>query len=230
VSAAGPEHPSQLRLDEYVAGELGAGQGEVTAHVAACAACAQRLAATEQARATFRATAPPLDLRRRVRRPARGARWALFGGAALALGALVLILVPRGEETATRRKGAPVFQAYVKGASGVRAVATGDAVRAGDAIQFELPAVDAFVAVLGRDGAGRAAVLFPAGERAARPAGPARSSNVIDDAPGPETFQVFFCAEPVALEPLRAALERDAAAPAPPGCSVEVLTLKKEGR
>lgn len=222
-------HPSQLRLDEYVAGELGAGQAEVAAHVAACATCAARLAATEQAQASFRTTAPALELRRRATPP----RWSwrpMLGGAALALGALALFVVSRGERTGTRTKGAPVFQAYVKNAWGVRAVANGDLVRAGDAIQFEFPAPgDAFVAVLGRDGTGRAAVLFPSGERAGRPDGAARFSNVLDDAPGPETFRVFFCAEPVALEPLRGAFERDAAAPAPSGCAAESLTLKKAG-
>lgn len=220
--------PSQLRLDELVGGEDAPGRDETARHVAGCVACAARVAAAKAERAAFGSGAPALDLRRRrAVRPARR-RW-LFGAAAMSLGALALVATGTLRRAPNeRRKGAPVAEIYVKGGAIVRAVASGDTVRAGESVQFEFPEPgDAYVGVLGRDGTGRAAVVFPAEPRAARPATAGRFSIVLDAAPGPETFHVLFCETPVALESPRASLEGHGALAAPPGCAVQTVTLEK---
>jgi hypothetical protein len=239
-----PGCASQLQIDEHVAGDVAVG-GEASAlgrHLATCPRCSALVAAAESARAAFGASAPPLRARpssppTSVSAPRPRARARLAAG--LAACAVVALLVARGLGPApsgvdgARAKGSPSAELFVKGRDGgVRAVATGDIVRAGEAVQFELAgADDRAVAVLGRDGTGRTSVLFPDGDTALPPARVRKLSFVVDAAPGPETFYVLFCAEPIALAGVRAALERGGALEPPPrGCTVQRVSLDKPAR
>ncbi|KYG02418.1 hypothetical protein BE21_05215, partial [Sorangium cellulosum] len=150
---------------------------------------------------------------------------------------------PRGDDRAARPP--PAEQgARIKGGSGRIGfyVARGDALAPGgpgevvhpnDRLQFTYSTVDAgFFALLSVDGARKASVYFPAGDVAA-PIEPGEqvplpSSVVLDETLGAETVYGLFCESPVALEPLRAALEAaPERPPAPEGCRVDRVSLDK---
>jgi hypothetical protein len=227
---------SPLHSDEPVAGE--ARDEALSRHLATCGRCAALVAEAQAARDAFRASAPPLradpggaGARARRRRPAWRVAAALGACAAAAALALVVLRPPVLRDEGPRTKGTPKAAVFVRSTGGaVRAVVSGDTVRAGEAVQFELeaPGTDGlYVAVLGRDGTGRASVLLPDGGEAVPLARAPKASFVVDAAPGPESFHVLFCARPVALAPVRAALARDGALSPPAGCRVQRVSLNK---
>ncbi|KYF90842.1 hypothetical protein BE20_16355, partial [Sorangium cellulosum] len=177
---------------------------------------------------------------------------ALVPAVTAALGAAAVLAValnvqppddPRGDDRGTRPP--PAAQgARIKGGSGRIGfyVARGDALSPGgpgevvhpnDRLQFTYSTVDAgFFALLSVDGARKASVYFPAGDVAApiQPGEqvPLPSSVVLDETLGAETVYGLFCESPVALEPLRAALEAaPERPPAPEGCRVDRVSLDK---
>ncbi|WP_437687382.1 DUF4384 domain-containing protein [Sorangium sp. So ce176] len=246
---------SELRLDELTAGQLDpAAAQEARAHVAGCARCAARLFEIEAARDAFAASAPPLRLDRgapqdraasaasaaTTTRPPR--RWlAPVVASALAAAAAALLFFraapdPVGgapESPGERIKGANRIGFYVKRGGSVQPGGAGERLHPGDAIQFTYSATEAlYLVILSVDGASQASVYYPSGPVAAR-IEPGRDvllpqSTVLDDTLGAERFYGLFCAEAVAVEPLRAALAAHPdAPPAPPGCDVDALTAEK---
>ncbi|AGP38926.1 hypothetical protein [Sorangium cellulosum] len=186
----------------------------------------------------------PAGLRARALVPAVTA--ALGAAAVLAVALNVGVQPPdeqRGDDRGARPP--PAAQgARIKGGSGRIGfyVARGDALAPGgpgevvhpnDRLQFTYSAVDAgFFALLSVDGARKASVYFPAGDVAApiQPGEqvPLPSSVVLDETLGAETVYGLFCETPVALEPLRAALEAaPERPPAPAGCRVDRVSLDK---
>ncbi|KYF72960.1 DUF4384 domain-containing protein, partial [Sorangium cellulosum] len=137
------------------------------------------------------------------------------------------------ESPGERIKGANRIGFYVKRGGSVQPGGAGERLHPGDAIQFTYSATEAlYLVILSVDGASQASVYYPSGPVAAR-IEPGRDvllpqSTVLDDTLGAERFYGLFCAEAVAVEPLRAALAAHPdAPPAPPGCDVDALTAEK---
>jgi hypothetical protein len=241
-------HLSTLKLDELIAGELdAAGERETRAHLADCPRCSARLLEIEAARASFAASPPALRPDRRApggvvattARPPR--RWILPAatGTLAAAAALALLFsrgAPRGGEVESpgeRVKGAGHIGFYVKRGEHVKGGGAGEQLQPGDAIRFKYSSAEAqYLAILSVDGAARASVYYSNGERAA-PIQPGRDvllpqSTVLDDTLGAERIHAVFCSEAILVEPLRAALEANPAAPPiAPGCDVDTLTVEK---
>ncbi|WP_438024262.1 DUF4384 domain-containing protein [Sorangium sp. So ce233] len=246
---------SELRLDELTAGQLDpAAAQEARAHVAGCARCAARLSEIEAAQASFAASAPPLRLDRgappdraasaasaatRTRWPRRWLAPAAASALAAAAAALLFFRAapdPAGgavESSGERIKGASGIGFYVKRGGSVLPGGAGERLQPGDAIQFTYSAAETrYLVILSVDGASQASVYYPSGPVAAR-IEPGRDvllpqSTVLDDTLGTERIYGLFCAEAIAVEPLRAALAAHPdAPPAPPGCDVDALTAEK---
>lgn len=224
ANAAWPACLSALRLDRWMAGELGPAEAEeVRAHVAGCARCTSAVGSLAGARDGARL--PPL---RTVAAPARHAARlraiaALAGGLAAAAG---LLLFLRPDPTGERTKGAGIGLAmYVLHGDAVRRTGPGEVVAPGDAVRFSVTTPEpAYVAVLSVDPAGRASIYFPAGPMAA-PVAAGRDvalplATRLDATVGEERVVGLFCDRPVELEPLRAGLEAGAGDAIPEGCKV----------
>jgi hypothetical protein len=178
-------------------------------------------------------------------RPAQRRTRRMFPAAiatALAAAAALLVVLRPGtdptldERTGTsgsvRRKGAGSIDVFIQHQGKMRAGHSGEVVYPGDALQLAYSTTDrTHLAVLGRDQAGVASIYFADGERAAaiEPGEqvPLPSSIILDDTLGTEMLYALLCAEPVAVEPVREALEQPGATPAVPGCEVEELRLEK---
>ena len=207
---------SGLHFDRFLLGELPAAAAEeVRAHLAGCARCTACLE-------SLRPREPLPPLRVVALRPWRWARMAAAGAGIAAAAALLLVL--RAPAPALERsKGSGFALAmYVQHGGAVRRAAPGEPVAPGDAVRFSITAPSAgFVAVLSVDPLRRASVYFPLGERAA----PIQAGTDLalpqgtrlDATVGDEQLTALFCAAPVALEPLRAALEQGALK-LPDGC------------
>jgi hypothetical protein len=242
---------SSLALDRLRAGEVGgAREAAARAHAARCARCAGILdAAARDAgapdalppRRLSAASLPPssvVDLgaaRRRRRRVMAG------GGGALAAAAVAALLFfpGRGPDPGVRIKGNARLGFYVKHGDDVRAGGAGERVEPGDTLRFTVTSrTPCWVAVMSRDGSGKASVYFPAGSdrMAAIEAGndvALPAATTLDGVPGAERICAFFCERPLDNEPLRRALEGRGAPeqrPPPDGCTRDCLTLDKVGR
>ena len=197
---------SGLHFDRFLLGELpDEGAAEVRAHLAGCArctACLESLRPREQ-----------LPTLRVV--PLRPRRWPrlLAAGATVAAAASLLIVL-RAPLPADRLKGSGFALAmYVQHGGAVRRAAPGESVAPGDAVRFSVTAPSAgYLAVLSLDPEKRASIYFPVGDRAAPiDAGADLAlplATRLDATAGEEHLTALFCAAPVELAPLRAALEQ----------------------
>ncbi|MBC8067335.1 MAG: DUF4384 domain-containing protein, partial [Deltaproteobacteria bacterium] len=118
------------------------------------------------------------------------------------------------------------------GGKAVRLV-DGDTTHPGDTLRFEVScATPQHVAVLSVDGAGTISAYHPTGPRAER-VEPGQhvvldGAIELDDVLGRETLHAVFCSEAVAVDELRAALERDRDAPHfADGCTSARMVLEK---
>ena len=216
---------SQLKLDRYLLGELAEVEAAgVRAHVAGCDACRAALEAMRpEPLPPLRVVPLPLQRPRRWPRIAAAA-----AGLAAAAGVLLVVQRPAGERT----KG-PGFSLsmYVQHGGDVRLAAPGEQVAAGDAVRFAVSAPSAtYVAVLSVDPRGRASVYFPLGPSAGMvDAGRDVALPVatrLDDSAGEERVVGLFCSSPVAIEPVRAALQRGGDF-VPDGCQVTRWSFTK---
>jgi len=218
---------SDLRLDELLAGELAGDDATATErHLGECARCRTRHTALVADRAQFRAALRPLTRKRTA-----------WHGPALAAGAVALAasaaLVVRTPDDGTRSKGGARLGFVVVRGDVMRAGGPGERVHPGDTLSFLVTSArPSYVAVLGRDAAGRVSVYFPSGDRAERVAAgrdlQLPQAVVLDGTLGHEQLYGVFCAAPVALAALRDAtgagqLEREP----PEGCTVDRLAIEK---
>ncbi|MCB9754907.1 MAG: DUF4384 domain-containing protein [Myxococcales bacterium] len=248
---------SDLVLDQLRVGELAASLAtRARSHVIACDRCRARQRELDEDAAS--ATLPPLPasppetIADISPAPPRRRAWPAVAGLTAAAAAAVLAIVsllepPRvggdgsrvetggPEPAATRSKGAPALQVFIRRDGAVLEGSPGAVVHPGDALRFAYSWTESgYVAVLGRDGAGAVNVYVPTGDRA-RPVAPGERAMLpdavaLDDVVGEEVLYGVFCAR----EPSLAALERAVAArpdaPAIPGCQVDRVRLDKRAR
>jgi hypothetical protein len=219
---------SDLLLDELLVGEITSAEERAAhAHLDACRACSERLQVLRRGRDPLAALLP-----QRAKRRPFAARVVLGGAVAAAL-ALFAVRVPGGAIPSTRTKGGPRLGYYVKHGGDTRPGNAGETVRAGDTLIFTATAATPlFVAVLSREGPGKASVYFPSGARA-EPVAAGREvvlpvATVLDEAVGTERIYGLFCGSPEPIEPLRSGLAATGALAVPQGCHVDTLTLSKE--
>jgi hypothetical protein len=207
MSGSGPvRHPSALALHEL---HLGAGDGEVAAHLGVCPECRQRLDELAADHRRFDEQVLPrtvLALRPRRRRWL----WALAPAVAVAA-ALWLWARPRGGEE--RAKGEAVLTVYAARGETVTRLEEGGALAPGDRIRFVLrPGGLAYAMIASLDGAGRATVYHPYGGAQSAPVGAEPrvelpGSIVLDRGPGPERIFALLSRRPLATAEVVRALE-----------------------
>ncbi len=132
----------------------------------------------------------------------------------------------------TRAKGAGRLGFFIRRGHGILPGAAGAVVHPGDRVRFTVRAERALqLALFSLDARGVASVYHPRADHSQRVRPSAEhaldSSVVLDAALGPERIWGVFCPEEFALEPLRAALEKDRRIEPPEGCSVETLDWVK---
>ncbi|HMI94320.1 MAG TPA: DUF4384 domain-containing protein [Polyangiales bacterium] len=235
---------SDLRFDRMFAGELGEDEARaIDAHVADCALCRARRQELELARAgdEHRSATEANALHARATRSQRSpfARTAsgVLAVAALAAGVWLALAPARGpgeSREELRFKGGHGFGFYVQRGAAVYRGGPGEQLLPGDHLRFVArPRERRYLAVLSLDGAQRATVYYPAGPRAVAlvPSGAEQAlpaSVRLDDVLGPERLYALFCAQPLALEPLRTALAQQRTTfSAPTGCELEQLLVHK---
>jgi hypothetical protein len=166
----------------------------------------------------------------RVARAARPARrfaswqWAVSGGALAALAATVALVIfmrrppPRPEDDLRFKGDGVALVVHAASAAGSRRLATGDTVRPGDRVRFEVSVPrHGYVAVVGIDGTGAHTVYYPPGalpgsrepaEIDPRSAGVLPGAFELDDTPGDERFYAVYAERPFPVgEPLFAGLD-----------------------
>lgn len=181
-----------------------------------------------------------------ARRPPLSERsaWLVTASALAAAAAIALAIgtpwtpsVPSARDTTssgTRTKGGPASLGWVvRRGEHVFAGRPEQPLRAGDAVRFSVSAREpVYVAVLGLDPTGRLSVYYPDGEQLSKiEAGRDQllpAAIEWDGATGAEQLYAVFCANAVALAPVRDAIQRSSDAPAlPRGCSIEHATLNE---
>lgn len=217
---------SDLRLDELSAGELTESERtEALAHLDGCELCPERLAALDGTRARIGGSKlPPLRGRSAPR------RWGPALGVAVAVAAVVsFFVVPRRAPPPTRTKGVSQLGFFVTGAEGTRIGAPGETVHPGDTLTFTVSAAaPTHVAILSRDGAGKASVYHPEIAVAAGRGTLLPTATLLDGTLGSERIVAVICDAAVEAEPLRAALAaRGELPPLPEGCHAETVTIEK---
>ena len=242
-----PECLSDLVLDQWRAGEIedGARLGELEAHVAGCERCRARREAFDREAESYLSRHPEFSPPERSRSQQRSSRSArrlqIFAGASALAAAAVLALVLRaphdgpfgGDESGTRIKGGSRVAFFVK--RGDRVVMGGPAERLqpGDQLRFTATLEGPkHLAIFSRDARGVTSVYYPAeAVTKALPAGSdiALDSSVeLDDALGEERIFAVFCDSAIAVEELRASLERTGDIQAGSGCTVDRSAFVKE--
>jgi hypothetical protein len=201
---------SDLMLDRWLANELaGRTAGEaVRSHLVTCRLCRDRLRALEAEPAVLPVAGPALTDVRASRSGPRPPRLvaALSGAAALAAGVALFVGARSPPETAVRAKGDLQLELVVRHPDGrSESVLTGDALAAGDVVQFSVSTPDAgYPFVVGLDAAGAVSPYWPAVGRPARvPAGRAQTlpgSVSLDESLGAERFLLLHCNEASGVE------------------------------
>jgi len=133
-------------------------------------------------------------------------RWVPPTLGVLALAALALFVTRPHDphdpfESTERTKGAASLSVFARDDAGrVRRVLSGEEVKAGEALRFELSSPESrFVAVVGLDSVGAAAVYAPTEGEPERHTGTHLfdGSLVLDQSIGRERFTAVFCREPI---------------------------------
>jgi hypothetical protein len=168
----------------------------------------------------------------------RWVRTSVLGSLAAAAVLLLYVGVSRMDSDsaptrATRAKGGPKLEFYVRRGGGVLAGQPGQIVHPREALRFSVSLDEPwYVAVLSVDGRGVVSVYHPQSPEPDR-VGPGADQPLstaieLDDTLGPESLFGVFCREPVAPKALRAAVARAPAAPAlPRGCRFERIQITK---
>lgn len=244
---------SDLQLDLSFHGELpAAAEQALRAHLAGCAACAERQAELEAERASFAQQAPalgellgaPAAKRAPRRQSARGwlSRIALPAAALLALGVGLTALLR--EQRARESVGTEISRTKGSGAAFGFVVRRGERTFAGepdqvlhpgDVLRFTLSsAAPSYAGVWGVDALGQVSPYQTSAQLALVPAGRQRAlpeAAELDESLGAERLVAVICSRPVSAGEVSAALGADPAAPRlPDGCSSESLSVVKAPR
>jgi Putative zinc-finger len=242
---------SNYALDRWFVGQLSADEARaMQEHMDGCPHCSLRCDELSRQRSAFYTRAPSWGAFEKLRSPAPvlpsrarrraasapGVRaWALPLMAAaglLVIGVGVGLRSSEPQQSATERsKGGPSIGFFVKRGERIRRGSTSEEVIPGELLRFtyttERPL---YFALLHADSAG-AKIQFPTQPNAARiEAGreiPLDFSIRLDSLLGTERVYGVFCEEAIALEPVRAGLERSGSLPLLPRCRVDPLELKK---
>jgi hypothetical protein len=210
-----PVPPADGHLTELALEQLALPAAPLDSHVQGCPACQQRLSAIRSERASFiqdhpaeRVIAPALEIARV--RPRRWLRWTLAGAAPVAVGLLLVFLLPllRDHEGI---KGGPAVRLFVKRAEAVWQAAPGERFLPGDALRVQVTSGKAgYVRLFAQDGwrvlplapdaehePGQLAQGIPvgAGEPLDLP-----GSLVLNESPGSDALLVLVSEEPLAPE------------------------------
>jgi len=165
-------HLSDLRFDRLLARELdGTAERDASlAHLAACAACADRYGAFERQATAFADEAARRRLDDGIARRAGAAqrrRWSWFGGFTLAAAAacgVLLLARPRPADGDLHAKGSLALEVWVArhGGGAAESLMPGAAVSPGDALRFRATTrADGNVAIASVDGAGAVTMYVP---------------------------------------------------------------------
>lgn len=166
---------------------------------------------------------------------ARWWKWVASGGALVAATAAIVFVVtrpgpdrPRSSDDDLQVKGDEITLIVH---TPQRRLASGDTVRPGDRLRFEISAAEpGYLAVIGIDGTGAPTVYYP--ERGTGPAAiEVRGSQLLpgaielDATPGDETFHAVFARRPFTLEAVLPALQSGKAVP---GVQASRVVLRKQ--
>ena len=235
---------SNYALDRWFVGQLSEDESRATQqHLDTCPRCSLRCDELSRQRTAFYTRAPSWEAFEKRRRAAPVLLWRTRRAWTLPLLTAAGLLVigvglgvgfggPEPRSSATERsKGGPSIGFFVKRGEHIRRGSTGEEVIPGELLRFtystERPL---YFALLHADSAG-ATIHFPTQPNAARiDAGreiPLDFSIRLDSRLGTERVYGVFCEEPIALEPVRARLERSGSLSALPRCQVDPLELNK---
>lgn len=184
---------SDLALEAVLLAPAPEGSPDAT-HLAACPACADRLAQMRREGEDFQRFVFPRTVEaveRAVERPRFRWPWVLAPAGALAAALVAVLLVRQGPpDDYEGVKGTGMALAvYVNGDAGARAVSDGAVVPASAAIRFKVqPARDCWLWIMSVDGRGEISRLYPPKGTPPdrRSAGPVPGGAVLDGSPGPE--------------------------------------------
>lgn len=221
---------SDLQLDRWRAGELaGEAARHVEEHVSSCEHCRARQARLDAIAADFSLKFPNPP-RAKSRPPL--ARWLAAGSTVLAAAAAAALWLRAPADDGVRSKGTAHVGFFVKRGAQVVPGHDHDLVYPGDQLRFTLTTSrPQHVALLGRDGSGATFVYYPQGARSVSVGVvrdlPLDSSVELDATPGDEAFFAVFCDEAFDVAPLAVRLRPQPELPAPAGCTVDALHLRK---
>jgi hypothetical protein len=208
MTPSGPRHPSVLALHELQTGALPAAErDQVSAHLAACAACAGVAATLAADQRHFAAEVLPRTMAAVA--GGRTRRWTLVLVPALAATVCALWLAPRPQ---LRAKGDATLTLYAARGEQVVMVADGSALAPGDRIRFVLrPGGLGYALVASVDGIGRITVYHPfegveSGRIEPSPRVELPGSIVLDRSPGPERIFALLSRHPLQATQVREAL------------------------
>lgn len=208
---------------------------EVSAHLAACAECRERLALATASAETFRAEVFPRTLPRVRDRVAGSARrpwqWPtlVFAAASVAMVALLFVVFPRGGDGSSTviepgvgffgeppvliAKGAPQLEVFGLRDGRVFPVSNGERMFPGDRIRFVVTSAELrYLLIASIDAVGKVSVYHPYdGAESALVPDSGRvelpGSIVLDDTLGPERIYGLFSSAPVPADRVVGALE-----------------------
>jgi hypothetical protein len=166
-------------------------------------------------------------------------RWFVPASALAAAAAVILVVLkrggdspgrPNGDDLAVKGDDVSLVVHLASGDSSTR-LSTGDSVRPGDRIRFEIGATKpGYVAVIGIDGSGKPSIYHPDGGTAPAAFDPANrlvpGAIELDATPGAERFIVLYSDRPFAFDVVVPALAMNSALP--PGISKAEVVLEKK--
>ncbi len=218
--------PSPWTLERYVAGDLPDAEARAVREALTPEQEAQ-VAALRRDEEAFEAARPWSDVRAGIlaraervdpapevvtlsRRKWWHAGWLSLAGAAAVL-TVVFLLPPEPTSSPNRYKSADTLQAFQLVEGRAERVEAGEALGAGDRIQFKASTPHGYLALIGVDGTGTVSRYQPVGgetsvEFAPGNGVPLPDALELDDAPGPEVFFAVFSDEPLLVEDLERAV------------------------
>lgn len=212
-------HLAAFTVDALLSGALSSAD-QVTAegHLEGCARCRDDVAAARALHEKFAADVLPRTLPTVRARARRSTKWIGVGAVALAAAAAIALVLhfkappAKPEEPYLAIKGSAGMKIVAQHAGTQLEVVDGVKLAKGDAIRFVVdPNGLPYLLVASVDGDGQVTVYFPVGGKESGRVEDGHKvelpgSIVLDDARGPERVFALFSREPIAAEPVAAAL------------------------